>query len=103
VAIELCDADSRRALTDAQELYASVEARATVVIKQEEDLAARMRQVDQQAREVEELERRLLEREELDEITLCRELEALGTREFGLDRREAELDREREGLKDARV
>jgi hypothetical protein len=52
---------------------------------------------------VEELERRLLEREELDGITLRRELEALGTRESGLDRREAELDREREGLKDARV
>jgi hypothetical protein len=52
---------------------------------------------------VEELERRLLEREELDGITLRRELEALGTCESGLDRREAELDREREGLKDARV
>jgi hypothetical protein len=52
---------------------------------------------------VEELERQLLEREELDEITLRRELEALGTRESYLDRREAELDREREGLKDARV
>jgi hypothetical protein len=52
---------------------------------------------------VEELERRLLKREELDEITLRRELEALGTRESGLDRREAALDREREGLKDARV
>jgi hypothetical protein len=52
---------------------------------------------------VEELERRLLEREELDWITLRRELEALGTRESGLDRREAELDREREALKDARV
>jgi hypothetical protein len=52
---------------------------------------------------VEELERRLLEREELDEITLHCELEALGTRKSGLDRREAELDREREGLKDARV
>jgi hypothetical protein len=63
----------------------------------------RTRQVNQRAREVEELERRLLEREELDEITLRRELEALGTRESGLDRREAELDREREGLKDARV
>jgi hypothetical protein len=60
------------------------------------------RQVNQRAREVEELERRLLEREELDEITLRRELEALGTRESSLDRREAELDREREGLKDAR-
>jgi hypothetical protein len=102
-AIELRDADSRRALADAQELYASAEARATVVIKQEEDLAARTRQVNQRAREVEELERRLLEREELDKITLRRELEALGTRESDLDRREAELDREREGLKDARV
>jgi hypothetical protein len=52
---------------------------------------------------VEELERLLLEWEELDGITLRRELEALGTRESGLDRREAELDREREGPKDARV
>jgi hypothetical protein len=102
-AIELCDADSRRALADAQELYASAEARANVIIKQEEDLAARTRQVNQRAREVEELERQLLEREELDEISLRRELEALGTRESCLDRREAELDREREGLKDARV
>jgi hypothetical protein len=102
-AIELREADSRRALADAQELYASTEARATIVIKQEEDLATRMRQVNQRAREVEELERRLLEREELDEIMLHRELEALGTRESGLDRREAELDWEREGLKDARV
>jgi hypothetical protein len=102
-AIELRDADSRRALTDAQELYASAEARAAVIIKQEEDLAARTRQVNQRAREVEELERQLLEREELDEITLRRELEALGTRESCLDRREADLDREREGLKDARV
>jgi uncharacterized protein (DUF3084 family) len=102
-AIELRDADSRRTLTDAQELYASAEARAAIIIKQEEDLAARTRQVNQRAREVEELERQLLEREELDEITLRRELEALGTRESCLDRREAELDREREGLKDARV
>jgi hypothetical protein len=102
-AIELRDADSRRALADAQELYASAEARAAVVIKQEEDLAARTRQVNQRAREVEELERQLLEREELDDIMLRRELEALGTRESCLDRREAELDREREGLKDARV
>jgi hypothetical protein len=52
---------------------------------------------------VEELERQLLEREELGEITLRRELEALGTHESVLDRREAELDREHEGLKDARV
>jgi hypothetical protein len=102
-AIKLRDADSKRALADAQEMYASAEARVVVVIKQEEDLAARTRQVNQRAREVEELERRLLEREELDEITLRRELEALGTHESSLDRREAELDREREGLKDVRV
>jgi hypothetical protein len=86
-AIELRDTDSRRALVDAQELYASTEARATVVIRQEEDLAARTRQVNQRAREVEELERWLLEGEELDGITLHRELEALGTRESGLERR----------------
>jgi hypothetical protein len=102
-AIELHDVDSRCALADAQELYASAESRTAVVIKQEEDLAAHTRQVNQRAREVEELERRLLEREELDGITLRRELDALGTRESGLDRREAELDREREALKDARV
>jgi hypothetical protein len=102
-AIELRDTDSRRALTDAQELYASIEAHAAVVIKQEGDLAARTHQVNQRVREVEELERRLLEREELDGITLRRELEALGTRESGLERREAELDREHEALKDARV
>jgi hypothetical protein len=48
-AIELRDADSRCALVDAQELYASSEARAAVVIKQEEDLAACMHQVNQRA------------------------------------------------------
>jgi hypothetical protein len=52
---------------------------------------------------VEELERQLLEREELDDITLRRELEALSTHESSLDHRQAELDREREGLEDARV
>jgi hypothetical protein len=52
---------------------------------------------------VEELERQLLEREELDDITLRRELEALGTRESCLDRREAKVDREHESLEDARV
>jgi hypothetical protein len=45
-AIELHDVDSRRTLADAQELYASVEARATVIIKQEEDLAVRTCQVN---------------------------------------------------------
>jgi hypothetical protein len=45
-AIEWRDADSRRALADAQELYASAKAWANVVIKQEEDLAARTWQVN---------------------------------------------------------
>jgi hypothetical protein len=48
-AIKLRTADSMRALADAQELYASTEARAAIVIKQEEDLAARTRQVNQRA------------------------------------------------------
>jgi hypothetical protein len=39
----------------------------------------------------------------MDGITLRRELEALSTHESGPERREAELDREREAFKDARV
>jgi hypothetical protein len=50
---------------------------------------------------VEELERQLLEREELDDITLRRELEVLGTHESTLDRREVDLDKERKALGDA--
>jgi hypothetical protein len=85
-AINQRDADSKRALADAQELYASAEARASAIIKQQEDL-----------------ERQLLEREELDDITLRRELEVLGTRESTLDCREADLDRERKALEDTRA
>jgi hypothetical protein len=48
-AIKLRDADSKRALADAQELYASAEARVAIVIKQEEDLAARTCQVNLRA------------------------------------------------------
>jgi hypothetical protein len=55
-AITQRDADSLRALADAQELYASAEARASAVIKREEDLAVRARQVNQWVWEVEELE-----------------------------------------------
>jgi hypothetical protein len=40
-AIAQHDADSRRALADARELYASAEARASTVSKQEVDLAVR--------------------------------------------------------------
>jgi uncharacterized protein (DUF3084 family) len=38
-AIAQCDADSRRALADARELYALAEAWASAITKQEEDLA----------------------------------------------------------------
>jgi uncharacterized protein (DUF3084 family) len=84
-----------------QELYASAEARASAIIKQEEDLAARKCQVDLWERDVEELERQLLEQEELDDIMLRRELEVLGTHESTLDRGEADLDREGKALEDA--
>jgi hypothetical protein len=45
----------------------------------------------------------LLEWEELDDIMLCHELEVLSTRESTLERREADLDRERKALEDARA
>jgi hypothetical protein len=61
------------------------------------------RQVIQREREVEKLEGLLQEREELDDITLRRELEALSTRETSLDRREADLEREKKALGDARA
>jgi hypothetical protein len=63
-AIAQCDADSRRALADAWELYASAKAQANTVTKQEEELAACAHQVNQW-----ELEGLLQEREELDDIT----------------------------------
>jgi hypothetical protein len=39
--------------------------------------------------------------EELDNITLCHELEVLGTRESTLDHREADHDREWKALEDS--
>jgi hypothetical protein len=69
-AITQCDAESRWALADARELYASAEDHASAITKQEEDLAVRARRVNQQEREVEKLEGQLQEREELDDITL---------------------------------
>jgi hypothetical protein len=52
---------------------------------------------------LQEREGRLLELEELDDITLRRELKVLSTRETTLERREANLDRERKALEDARA
>jgi hypothetical protein len=51
---------------------------------------------------MQEREGRLLELEELDDITLRRELEVL-SRETTLERREANLDREWKALEDARA
>jgi hypothetical protein len=45
-AITQRDADSKRALANMQELYASTEARASAIIKQEEDLIVEARQVN---------------------------------------------------------
>jgi hypothetical protein len=102
-AINQRDVDSKRALADAQELCVSVEARASAVIKQEEDLTARTGQVNQWARDVEELEKQILKREELDDIMLRRKFEVLGTRESTLDHHEADHGRERKALQDART
>jgi hypothetical protein len=101
-AITQCDTDSRWALADVWELYASTEGRASALTKQVEDLAVRARQVNQREREVKKLEGLLQKREELDDITLRRELEALRTRETSLDRREADLTRDAQdtGLRD---
>jgi hypothetical protein len=46
------DDDSQQALADAQELYASAEARTSVVIKEEKDLVVHAHQVNQRARKV---------------------------------------------------
>jgi uncharacterized protein (DUF3084 family) len=100
-AIAQCDADSRRALGDVREMYSSAEARASAITKQEDDLAVRARQVNQRECEVEKLEGLMQEREELDDITLRWELEALSTRETSLDRREANLEWEQKALEDA--
>jgi hypothetical protein len=56
--------------TDGRELYPSAEAQASAITKQEEELAARARQVNQREQEAEKLEGLLQEREELDNITL---------------------------------
>jgi hypothetical protein len=98
-AITQRDADSKRAHANTQELYALAKARASAIIKQEEDLTVCALQVNQQVWDVEELEGQLQEwegqllgREELDDITLRRELEVLSTRKTSLERREADLD-----------
>jgi predicted nucleic acid-binding Zn-ribbon protein len=52
---------------------------------------------------VEELERQLLEWEELDDITIHHEHEVLSSRESALDRHDADFDREWKALEDIRA
>jgi hypothetical protein len=58
-AITQRDAESKQALANAQELYTSAEARASAIIKQEEELAMHACQVNQWTQDVEELEGQL--------------------------------------------
>jgi hypothetical protein len=102
-AINQHDVDSHRALVDAHELYTSADAQANTVIKQEEDLAMRVCAVNERAQAVEELEVKLLEREELDDLTLNRELDGLATCESTLDHHEAALEMDRKALEDAHL
>jgi hypothetical protein len=83
-AINQRDADSQRAIADVQELYTSTEALANTIIKQEEDLTVHVCAINERAHAVEELEVKLLEREELDDLTLNDELDGLATRESTL-------------------
>jgi hypothetical protein len=102
-AIAQHDADSRWALADAWDLYALAEAQVSTITKQEEELAVRARQVNQREQEVEKLEGLLQEQEELDDITLRRELKALSTHKTCLNHRDADLKREQKALEDVRA
>jgi CRISPR/Cas system CMR-associated protein Cmr5 small subunit len=55
-AINQRDIDSAQMLTDAKEMYAFIEAHASAIIKQEEDLTTGTRVIDQWEHVVEELE-----------------------------------------------
>jgi hypothetical protein len=57
-------------LADAKELYASIEAHASAVIKQEEDLAVHTCAIDKRECMAEELEEKLQEREGLNDLEL---------------------------------
>jgi hypothetical protein len=61
------------------------------------------RQLQEREGQLQEWEGQLQEREELDDITLRRELEVLSTCETSLNHREADLEREQKALEDARA
>jgi hypothetical protein len=90
-------------LVNAKELFASSEARANVVIKQEEDLTVRVHTIDQRERVVEELQEKLQEREGLDDLKLDHELESLASHESNLASYVASLEVKRKNLADAHL
>jgi hypothetical protein len=100
-AINRCDADSQKMLVDAKDLYTSTEAQADALIKQEEDLTVCMHAFDERERVVEELEDRLLEREQLDSLNLGRELESLEAHEHTLHDGDSTLEVEHKAPLDA--
>jgi hypothetical protein len=59
--------------------------------------------LQEQEGQLQEREGQLQEREELDDITLRRELEVLSTCKTSLEHREAELEWDRKSLEDARA
>jgi hypothetical protein len=61
------------------------------------------RQLQEWEGQLQEWEGQLQKREELDDITLRRELEVLSTCETSLNHREADLEREQKALEDARA
>jgi hypothetical protein len=78
-------------LVEAKELYASAEARANNTIEQEEELAVRVRAVEEWEWVVDELEQKLQEREALNDLRLERELTGLATCKSSLVSHEAAL------------
>jgi hypothetical protein len=87
-------------LAEAKELYASTEARANGTIKQAEELAMRVRAIEEREQAVDELEQKLQEREALDDLRLERELAGLATHESSLKSREAALAAEQKDFED---
>jgi hypothetical protein len=92
--------DSQQTMAEAKELYTSTEARANGTIKQAEELDVRVRAIEEREWAVDELEKKLQEREALDDLRLERELIGLATRESSLESRKASLMAEQRDFKD---
>jgi hypothetical protein len=100
--LEELNAESQKMLADAKDLYAMAEASANTTIKKE-DLTTHTLAVSEQEWVVDEMEHKLKEWEELDDLRLDRELTGLATRESSLNNHEDTLMAERMDFEDARV